>query len=75
MSLPDPNVVREPEAETDLDRIRIELLEIYDEREIEVWLTSPQPQLDGARAIDLIEGGRAEEVLQIIRRLNDGAYL
>lgn len=47
----------------------------YSADEIRSWLHAPHPQLDGARAIDLIHAGRSEEVLQIIRRLDAEAYL
>lgn len=51
------------------------LLEYYTPNDIRVWLYAPHPQLDGQRAIDLIHEGRAEEVLQILKRLDAEAYL
>ena len=49
--------------------------EYYSSREIRMWLYARHPQLDGARAIDLINDGRSEEVLAILDRLDAGAYL
>ena len=51
------------------------LREYYSSREIRMWLYARHPQLDGARAIDLINDGRSEEVLAILDRLDAGAYL
>ena len=39
------------------------------------WFHARHPMLGNARAIDLINGGRAEEVLAVIEALNSGAYM
>ena len=51
------------------------LREYYSSGEIRIWLYARHPQLDGARAIDLITDRRSEEVLAILDRLDAGAYL
>lgn len=49
--------------------------EYYTADEVRLWLYAPHPQLDGRRAIDSIVGGRAEEVVAILDRLDAEAYL
>jgi uncharacterized protein (DUF2384 family) len=51
------------------------LNEFYDSEEIRLWLYARHPQLNGERAIDLIHGNRTNEVLQVLARLDSGAYL
>jgi uncharacterized protein (DUF2384 family) len=51
------------------------LEEYYEPSEVRMWLHAPHPQLSGERAIDVIRSGRAEDVLQVIQRLDDGVYL
>ena len=51
------------------------LQEYYTTDEIRTWLYAPHPQLEGRRAIDLINQDRSEDVLQILRRLDAEAYL
>lgn len=51
------------------------LNEFYDPDEIRVWLYARHPQLNGERAIDLIHANRANEVLEILARLDAGVYL
>ena len=36
---------------------------------------APHPQLDGKRAVELINAGRSEEVIAILDRLDADAYL
>lgn len=62
-------------AQDDMQRIRSRLREYYKRHEIDVWLRSPHPQLNGERACDLINGGRAAEVDQILDRLDDSIYI
>ena len=50
------------------------LAEFYAPDEIRLWLHAKHPMLGGARAIDLIHGGRTEEVLAVIEALDSGAY-
>ena len=59
---------------SDLRYVVDRLAELYDPEETRVWLYSRHRLLDGARAIDLIHAGRAEEVLAAIESLNEGAY-
>lgn len=49
--------------------------EFYTQDEAQLWLSLPHPQLEGRVPNDVIADGRADEVLAILRRLNDGAYL
>jgi DNA-binding transcriptional regulator YiaG len=49
--------------------------EYYSADEIRTWLYARHPQLDGARAIDLINQNRSEDVLRILDRLDAEVYL
>lgn len=51
------------------------LREYYTAEEIRTWLYARHPQLDGARAIDLIHQNRSEEILNVLDRLDAGVYL
>lgn len=51
------------------------LADFYAPDEARLWLQSPHPQLNGARPYELINQGRASEVLEIIERLDSGVYL
>jgi transcriptional regulator with XRE-family HTH domain len=59
---------------SDLRYIVDRLAEFYDPNETRVWLYSKHRLLKGERAIDLIHGGRADEVLALIESLDEGAY-
>ncbi len=59
---------------SDLRYIVDRLAELYDPEETRVWLYSRHRLLNGERAIDLIHGGRADEVLAVIESLNEGSY-
>jgi transcriptional regulator with XRE-family HTH domain len=59
---------------SDLRYVVDRLAELYDPEETRVWLYSKHRLLDGARAIDLIHAGRADEVLAVIESLNEGSY-
>jgi transcriptional regulator with XRE-family HTH domain len=59
---------------SDLRYVVDRLAELYDPEETRVWLYSRHRLLNGERAIDLIHGGRADEVLTIIESLNEGSY-
>jgi transcriptional regulator with XRE-family HTH domain len=54
-----------------VDRLR----EYYSADEIRVWLYARHPQLGGARAIDLINQNKSEEVLRVLDRLDAEVYL
>lgn len=60
---------------SDLHYIVGRLQEYYTADEIRTWLYARHPQLEGARAIDLINQNRSEEVLRILDRLDAEAYL
>lgn len=60
---------------SDLHYVVMRLSEYYDSDEVRAWLYARHPQLDGERAMDLINGNRSEEVLAILDRLDDDAYL
>jgi uncharacterized protein (DUF2384 family) len=50
------------------------LSELYTSDETRLWLHTAHPMLNGARAIDLINAGRTEEVLAVIESLDSGAH-
>lgn len=60
---------------SDLHYIVGRLREYYKSDEIRMWLYARHSQLGGERAIDLINEGRSEEVLQVLDRLDSGAYI
>ncbi len=60
---------------SDLHYIVGRLGDYYTSEEIRMWLFARHSQLGGERAIDLINGGRSEEVLAVLDRLDSGAYL
>ena len=60
---------------SDLAYVVTRLGEYYRPDEIRAWLYARHPQLDGARAIDLIHDDRTEDVLAILDRLDSDAYL
>jgi transcriptional regulator with XRE-family HTH domain len=60
---------------SDLHYIVGRLQEYYSADEIRTWLYARHPQLEGARAIDLINQNKSEEVLRILDRLDAEAYL
>ena len=49
--------------------------EYYSSGEIRTWLYAPHPQLEGKRAIDVINQGHTEVVIAILDRLDAEAYL
>jgi hypothetical protein len=60
---------------SDLHYIVGRLREYYSADEIRVWLHAMHPQLEGRRAIDLINEGQTEAVLAILDRLDSESYL
>ena len=60
---------------SDLAYVVMRLSEYYSNEEIRAWLYARHPQLDGARAIDLIHDDRSEEIIAILDRLDADAYL
>ncbi|MSP49679.1 MAG: XRE family transcriptional regulator [Alphaproteobacteria bacterium] len=60
---------------SDLHYIVSRLRDYYTSDEIRMWLFARHPQLNGERAIDVINAGRSEEILGVLERLDSGAYL
>jgi transcriptional regulator with XRE-family HTH domain len=60
---------------SDLHYIVGRLKDYYSSDEIRVWLYALHPQLEGRRAIDLINDGQTENVLAILDRLDSESYL
>ena len=60
---------------SDLAYVAMRLGETYGAAEIRAWLHARHPQLEGARAFDLIHDDRTEDVLTILDRLDADAYL
>ena len=59
---------------SDLRYVVDRLAELYTPEETRIWLYSKHRLLEGARPIDLMHDGRADEVLTIIESLAEGAY-
>lgn len=60
---------------SDLHYIVGRLREYYSADEIRVWLYALHPQLEGRRAIDLINQSKSEAVIAILDRLDSESYL
>ena len=60
---------------SDLHYVVGRLRDYYSSDEIRTWLHARHPQLDGERAIDLINESRTVEVLHVIGRLENEVYL
>ena len=60
---------------SDLSYVVMRLSEYYSHVEVRAWLYSRHPQLDGRRAVDLIQDDRTEEVIAILDRLEADVYL
>lgn len=50
------------------------LADFYTPDETRIWLHAKHPMLNNERAIDLLNGGRTQEVLAVIEALDAGAY-
>jgi len=59
---------------SDLRYVVDRLADFYDPQETRVWLYSRHRLLNGERAIDLINGGRADAVLAVIESLDEASY-
>jgi transcriptional regulator with XRE-family HTH domain len=59
---------------SDLRYVVDRLSEFYSPEETRIWLYSKHRLLNGERAIDLIHGGRTDEVLAVIESLDQGTY-
>jgi Bacterial regulatory proteins, lacI family/Protein of unknown function (DUF2384) len=60
---------------SDLHYVVGRLQEFYNPEEVRTWLYARHPQLEGERAIDVINQGNSERVLNILDRLEAEAYL
>ena len=60
---------------SDLPFVAMRLGEYYSHEEVRARLQARHPQLEGARAIDLIQEDCTEEVVAILDRLDADAYL
>ena len=59
----------------DLRYVVERLSDFYSPQETRLWLHTSHPLLQGERAVDLIYAGSSEQVLEVIDRLEAGAYL
>lgn len=57
-----------------LEYIVDELSDIYAPQEARLWLYSRQKLLRGSTPAELIQGGKIDEVLEVIERLKSGAF-
>ena len=60
---------------SDLHFIVQRLSEYYRADDIRTWLYARHPQLDGKRAIDVINQNRSEDILRILDRLDSDVFL
>jgi uncharacterized protein (DUF2384 family) len=61
---------------TDIEaRFRERLRHFYEPDEIDLWMVTPHPLLDGRTAGELIDEGQADEVERVIAQLEGGVYL
>jgi hypothetical protein len=58
-----------------LEYIVDELSDIYAPQEARLWLYSRQKLLRGSTPAELIQGGKIDEVLEVIERLKSGAFV
>ncbi len=59
----------------DLEFIVDQLSDFYEPQEARLWLFSRQKLLGSERPADLIQNGRAQEVIEVIDRLRDGVFV
>ena len=60
---------------SDLVYVVKRLEDYYTNEEIRMWLYARHPQLEGQRAIDIIHGGRVEDIFRVLDRLDADGYL
>ena len=60
---------------SDLSYVVMRLSEYYSREKVRPWLYARHPQLEGLRAIDLIQDERTEDVIAILDRLEADTYL
>lgn len=59
----------------DLEYIVEQLADFYEPQEARLWLFSRQKLLGGATPAELIQGGRAAEVIAVIDQLRDSVHM
>jgi hypothetical protein len=59
----------------DLEYVVDQLADLYEPDEARLWLFSRQKLLDGARPADLIQQGRTDEVLRLLRQILEGVHV
>lgn len=67
-----------PDAEKvliELEYVVDQLADLYEPREARLWLFSRQKLLKGEIPAELLQKGRATEVITLIDQLRDGVYL
>jgi transcriptional regulator with XRE-family HTH domain len=59
----------------EFDYLIEQLSEFFEPADVRMWLLAPHAQLNGERPADLLTRGRQKEVLAVIARLRDSAYV
>ena len=59
----------------ELDYLTERLSEFFEPEDARLWLFAPHPQLNGERPADLVAKERQKEVLAVIARLQDSAFV
>jgi putative toxin-antitoxin system antitoxin component (TIGR02293 family) len=59
----------------EFDYLTERLSEFFEPADARLWLFAPHPQLNGERPADLVAKGRQKEVLAVIARLQDSAFV
>jgi transcriptional regulator with XRE-family HTH domain len=59
----------------EFDYLTERLAEFFEPEDARLWLFAPHPQLNGERPAALVANGRQKEVLAVIARLEDSAFV
>jgi len=59
----------------DLEYIVDQLSDLYEPKEARMWLYSRQKLLHGERPVDLIQAGKAKDVINVLDQLNAGVHV
>lgn len=62
-------------ADQFISEIQALLSGYYTPSEADTWWGAPHPQFDGKSALDMVEQGRGQDVVDALRRLDDAGYL
>lgn len=68
----------QPDAEKlllEIEYIADQLSDFYEPDEVRLWLFSRQKLLSGEKPAELIQQGRATEVINVISQLRDGVFV